>query len=167
MSAYQTIIKQRVASHCCLKPRNCDSKSTTSWAGVFMLFLEPVIVQKHLLLPYTHRHTCLHRSHKLLWYRMWRCAVCQKEIYMQDQNWLLLALVVVRRSMRHSDVNPTPFNTVITEPKVSTSLILNLIIGHCSGPVPSTFHLQNVSPWDLSYWLTNSVVAELTYSTIY
>jgi len=43
-----------------------------------MLFLEPVIVQKHLLLPYTHRLICWHRSHKLLWYKMWRCVICQR-----------------------------------------------------------------------------------------
>jgi hypothetical protein len=41
---------------------------------------------------------------------------------MQEQDWLLLALVVVRRIMKHSDVNPTPFNTVITEPKDTTPL---------------------------------------------
>jgi len=65
---------------------------------------------------------------------------------MQDQDWFVLVLVAVRRSMRHSDVNPTPFNTVITEPKVSTPLTLKLIIGQCSGPGPSNSHFQNLSP---------------------
>jgi len=44
-----------------------------------MLLLEPVIVQKHLLLPYTHRHICIHRSHKLLRFKMWCCTIHQRK----------------------------------------------------------------------------------------